>query len=175
MPKIDGNIKINGVCAMRFSNLCDTKGSSINGLVAEVDTQKLFLCANTLNRAAVTVTLAMSIVFFISGFAKLFGVSMFHVPFTLMNLPTGFGYFIGLMEVIGALGLCLRDYRVLSASGLLAIMLGAIYFHFNYEAPINALPALSLSAGLFLVIKLDEIIERLVQFQRQLVLNRSAF
>ena len=41
-----------------------------------------------------------------------------------MNLPTGFGYFIGLMEVIGALGLCLRDYRVLSASGLLAIMMG---------------------------------------------------
>lgn len=168
MPKTDGNIKINGVCAMRFSNLCDTKGSSINGLDAELDTQKLFLCANTLNRAAATVTLAMSIVFFISGFAKLFGVPMFHVPFTLMNLPTGFGYFIGLMEVIGALGLCLRDYRVLSASGLLAIMMGAIYFHFNYnyEAPINALSALSLSAGLFLIIKLDEIVERLVRFQR---------
>lgn len=79
------------------------------------------------------------------------------------------------MEVIGALGLCLRDYRVLSASGLLAIMMGAIYFHFNYEAAINALPALSLSAGLFLVIKLDEIIERLVQFQLQLALSRSAF
>ena len=175
MFRIDGNITFNGVCAMRFSNLCDTKGQSINGLVAEVDTQKLFLCANTLNRAAATVTLAMSIVFFISGFAKLFGVSMFHVPFTLMNLPTGFGYFIGLMEVIGALGLCLRDYRVLSASGLLAIMMGVIYFHFNYEAPINALPALSLSAGLFLIIKLDEIVERLVRFQRQLVQSRSAF
>ncbi|QYX63409.1 DoxX family protein [Shewanella putrefaciens] len=175
MFRIDGNITFNGVCAMRFSNLCDTKGQSINGLVAEVDTQKLFLCANTLNRAAATVTLAMSIVFFISGFAKLFGVSMVHVPFTLMNLPTGFGYFIGLMEVIGALGLCLRDYRVLSASGLLAIMMGAIYFHFNYEAPINALPALSLSAGLFLIIKLDEIVARLVRFQRQLALSRSAF
>ena len=160
---------------MRFSSLCGAKGQSINGLVAEVDTQKLFFCTNTLNRAAASVTLALSIVFFISGFAKLFGVPMFHVPFTLMNLPTGFGYVIGLMEVIGALGLCLRDYRVLSASGLLAIMMGAIYFHFNYEMPMNALPALSLSAGLFLIIKLDETIERLVRFQRQLALSRSAF
>lgn len=39
----------------------------------------------------------------------------------------------------------------------------------------SALLALSLSAGLFLIIKLDEIVERLVRFQRQLVLNRSAF
>lgn len=160
---------------MGLSNLCGDKGSVTTDLVAEADTQKLYLCANTLNRAAATVTLAMSIVFFISGFAKLFGVPMFHVPFTLMNLPTGFGYLVGLMEVIGALGLFLRDYRVLSASGLLAIMMGAIYFHFNYEAAMNALPALSLSVGLFLIIKLDEIVERLVHLQRQLSQSRSAF
>jgi len=54
-------------------------------------------------------------------------------------------------------------------------MMGAIYYHFNFEATLNALPALLLSALLFLIIKLDETVDRLVRFQRQLVDIKAVF
>lgn len=163
----------NGV-VMSINQLCLAKGNA-DKTAAETDPQKLFICANTLNRAAVVVTLAMSIVFLFSGMGKLLSVPFFHVPFSVMNLPTGFGYFIGVIEVLGAIGIGWREYRVLSATALLSVMMGAIYYHFNYEATLSALPALSLSALLFLIIKLDETVDRLVRFQRQLVDMKAAF
>jgi len=42
---------------------------------------------------------------------------------------------------------------------------GAIYYHFNYETTLSALPALSLSALLFLTIKLAESVDRFVHLQ----------
>lgn len=159
---------------MSINQLCLAKGNA-DKTVAETDPQKLFICANTLNRAALVVTLAMSIVFLFSGMGKLLSVPFFHVPFSVMNLPTGFGYFIGVIEVLGAIGIGWREYRVLSATALLSVMMGAIYYHFNYETTLSALPALSLSALLFLIIKLDETVDRLVRFQRQLVDMKAAF
>lgn len=158
---------------MAINQLCLVKGDGKN--VADTDPQRLFVCAKTLNRAAVAVTLAMSIVFLCSGMGKLLSVPFFHVPFTLMNLPTGFGYFIGVIEVVGALGIGWREYRVWSATALLSVMMGAIYYHFNYETTFSALPTLSLSALLFLTIKLDESVDRLVRFQRQLIEMKAIF
>ncbi|EGM69537.1 DoxX family protein [Shewanella sp. HN-41] len=159
---------------MAMNHLCLVKGYDGKNVV-DTDPQQLFICANTLNRAAVAVTLAMSIVFLFSGMGKLLSVPFFHVPFTLMNLPTGFGYFIGVIEVVGAIGIGWREYRVLSATALLSVMMGAIYYHFNYETTLSALPALSLSALLFLTIKLDESVDRLVRFQRQLIDMKATF
>jgi len=56
---------------------------------------------------------------------------------------------------------------VLSAAALLSVMMGAIYYHFNYETTLSALPTLSLSALLFLNIKLDESVDRFVHLQRR--------
>lgn len=159
---------------MAINHLCLAKGDGGQNTV-DTDPQQLFVCANTLNRAAVAVTLAMSIVFLFSGMGKLLSVPFFHMPFTLMNLPTGFGYFIGVIEVLGAIGIGWREYRVLSATALLSVMMGAIYYHFNYETTLSALPALLLSSLLFLIIKLDEIIDRLVRFQRQRVEMKAMF
>lgn len=158
---------------MAINQLCLAKGDGKNA--ADTDPLRLFVCAKTLNRAAVAVTLAMSIVFLCSGMGKLLSVPFFHVPFTLMNLPTGFGYFIGVIEVVGAIGIGWREYRVWSATALLSVMMGAIYYHFNYETTFSALPALSLSALLFLTIKLDESVDRLVRFQRQLIEMKAIF
>ena len=70
MPKTDGNIKINGCVRCGFQTYVVLKGSKYQWRIVEADTQKLFLCANTLNRAAATVHLAMSIVFLSRGFAE---------------------------------------------------------------------------------------------------------
>ncbi|MCH1932090.1 DoxX family protein [Shewanella sp. A25] len=153
---------------MSAMNPCFTKIKDGQDL-SKKDPQQLYLCAHTLNRAAAVITLAISIVFFISGMGKLLSLPFFHVPFTLMNLPTGFGYVVGLVEVVAAFGLGFRDYRVVSASALLAIMMGALYYHFSYETAFQAVPALTLSAVLFLIIKLDETVDKLVRFQKQLL------
>jgi putative oxidoreductase len=79
-----------------------------------------------------------------AGTAKLFGVPSLHASFALMGLPAWFGYFIGACELSGAIGLFIRKFRVIAASGLTVIMLGAIYFHIIFEIASHALPALIL-------------------------------
>lgn len=107
-------------------------------------------------KTMLTITSAALIggIFITTGIAKLLGVPQMHGAFALMGLPIWFGYVIGALELLGGIGLMLRRWSVLAASGLLGIMMGAIYFHFNFDVTENAIPALVLSAGLFLVIQL---------------------
>lgn len=91
-----------------------------------------------------------SLAFLAAGGAKLAGVEQMHLSFAAMGLPAWFGYFIGACEVCGAVGLWIRKLSFYAAAGLLGIMAGAVYFHVNYDAIANALPALML--GLFSVV-----------------------
>ena len=58
-----------------------------------------------------------------------------------MGLPAWFGYVIGGAEVLGGIGLLIPRLSALAATGIIPIMLGAIYFHLTYEVP-SAAPAL---------------------------------
>ena len=81
-----------------------------------------------------------AIAFAAAGVAKLMGVPAVHASFEMMGLPSWFGYFIGLAEAAGAVGLLVLKTRKLEAAGLAIIMIGAIYFHIAYAVP-SALPA----------------------------------
>ena len=70
-----------------------------------------------------------------AGTAKLMGVPDLHSAFQTMGLPGWFGYFIGLCQVCGAIGLLLPQTRKLAAAGLSIIMVGAIYFHVAFAVP----------------------------------------
>ena len=80
------------------------------------------------------------------------GVPMVHQSFADLGLPGWFGYFIGVCEIAGAIGLYIRRLSGLAAAGLGIIMIGAVYYHVTYDPPQAAIPAivlLLLSAYIF--------------------------
>ena len=81
-----------------------------------------------------------------AGIGKLMGVEMMHQSFQLMGMPEWFGYFIGACELAGALGLFIPLLSSAAASGLLAIMLGAVGFHMAFTPLSLGVPALVLAA-----------------------------
>lgn len=80
-----------------------------------------------------------------AGVGKLMGVEMLHESFKLMGLPEWFGYFIGLCELSGALGLLIPRLSTAAASGLMLIMLGAVGFHVVFTPLSAGVPALILA------------------------------
>ena len=87
-----------------------------------------------------------------AGLAKLAGVEQMHGSFSTMGLPVWFGYFIGICEVAGAIGLLFRKLTTTAAIGLTVISLGAFYFHLTYETFANGIPAFVLAHLCVLVI-----------------------
>lgn len=67
------------------------------------------------------------------GIGKLMGVEMMHQSFATLGLPVLFGYFIGVCEVAGAIGLFIKRLSSLAAVGLGIIMVGASYYHLQYD------------------------------------------
>ena len=55
-----------------------------------------------------------------------------------------FGYFVGICEIAGAIGVYLRKLSALAAAGLAIIMIGAVGYHVTYDPIGNAVPALVL-------------------------------
>ena len=75
------------------------------------------------------------------GLAKLAGVPYVHSSFPRLGLPAWFGYFIGVCEVLGSIGLFIRPLSALAAVGIGIIMIGATYYHATYTPVIQATPA----------------------------------
>lgn len=71
--------------------------------------------------------------FLAGGIGKLMGVEMMHKSFATLGLPVFFGYLIGLCEVSGAIGLFIKKISSLAALGLGIIMVGAMYYHMQYD------------------------------------------
>ena len=86
-----------------------------------------------------------ALAFAAAGAGKVAGVPDLLTSFNEMGLPNGFGLFIGLCEVAGAVGLLLSRTRLLAAAGLICIMVGAVYYHVAYSVP-SPIPALVLAA-----------------------------
>ncbi len=99
------------------------------------------------------ITILTALAFAAAGTAKLMGVPQLHASFGIMGLPSWFGYFIGFCELSGAIGLLIRPLSALAASGLVAIMLGAIFFHVHYEVVSHAVPAIVLTVLLAIIIR----------------------
>ena len=79
------------------------------------------------------------------GIAKLAGVPYVHSSFPALGLPEWFGYFIGVCEVLGAIGLFIRPLSALAALGIGIIMIGATYYHAVYTPTLQAAPAFVLT------------------------------
>jgi len=77
-----------------------------------------------------------------AGGAKLAGVPEVHRSFFILGLPPWFGYFIGVCEIAGAIGLFIRPLSAAAAAGIIVIMLGALYFHGVYTPMAQGIPAL---------------------------------
>ena len=74
--------------------------------------------------------------FLAGGIGKLMGVEMMHKSFATLGLPM----FIGFCEFAGAIGLFIKRLSSLAAIGLAMIMVGAMYYHLNYD-PQGFVPA----------------------------------
>ena len=79
------------------------------------------------------ITLITSLIFLIAGLTKLFGIEMMHDSFIKLSLPIWFGYFIGICEIFGAIGIQIEKLHIIASFGLAMIMIGAVNFHINYE------------------------------------------
>ncbi|MBJ7536720.1 DoxX family protein [Marinomonas transparens] len=81
-----------------------------------------------------------ALAFIAGGVGKLMGVPMMHQSFATLGLPVFFGYFIGVCEISGAIGLFIKKLSSLAAAGLALIMIGAMYYHAVYDQA-NFIPA----------------------------------
>jgi putative oxidoreductase len=79
------------------------------------------------------------------GIAKLLGVPYVHSSFPKLGLPVWFGYFIGVCEVLGSIGLLMPPLSALAAMGVGVIMVGATYYHATYTPIFQAAPAFVLT------------------------------
>ena len=79
------------------------------------------------------ITVVASLIFGLAGLSKIFGMTMMHDSFVTLGLPIWFGYFIGICELFGSIGLQIKKLRLYACSGLTVIMLGAVNYHLQYE------------------------------------------
>lgn len=88
---------------------------------------------------AATVVLALYVI--AAGGAKLAGVERVLQSFATLGLPAWFGPLIGACEVVGGIALFWRPLSAPAATGLLAIMVGALYYHVVHTPLAQAVPA----------------------------------
>lgn len=68
----------------------------------------------------------ISLVFGIAGLAKVLGLAFEVEAFERWNFPVGFMYFIGILEVAGALGVWMRKLAPFAALCLAVLAVGAV-------------------------------------------------
>lgn len=96
----------------------------------------------------------LGLAFILAGFAKLSGQEEMVVNYEKWGLPIILMYFVGLSEILGAIGLFIKKTRLLAIGGLSILMLGAIGTHVvNGEPFFPPLVLLLLMASLFWVNK----------------------
>ncbi len=79
----------------------------------------------------------VSLVMLMGGTLKLTGNEVALASFANLGLPAWFGTFIGVCEILGAIGIWLRPTSRLAAMGIAVIMVGAVYYHVTVP-PIEA-------------------------------------
>lgn len=82
-----------------------------------------------------------AIAFVGAGTMKLMGNPEVLKSFADMGLPVWFGYFIGVCEIAGGIGLLIRSLSAPAAAGLTIITLGAVGYHLGYPPITAGIPA----------------------------------
>lgn len=72
---------------------------------------------------------------------KLIGFPALNQSFAIVGVEPKVGYFLGIVEVAGAIGLFIRPLSALAAVGIASIMLGAVDFHLTHSSLVQGIPA----------------------------------
>ena len=86
--------------------------------------------------------IGLALIMLFAGGMKLFVGAEAHGSFVTLGLPSWFGYIVGTCEVLGAIGVLVPRTRMIAASGLALLMVGAFYYHVVHTPILEALPAL---------------------------------
>lgn len=82
----------------------------------------------------------LGLIMILAGGAKIAGLSKVHASFAKMGLPEWIGYFIGGAALLAGIAMFVHKWTALAPSGVIPVMIGAVYFHITYEEP-AAIPA----------------------------------
>ena len=85
----------------------------------------------------------LALAFIAAGVSKLMGVEQTVLPFERMGMPL-MAKIVGLLEIAGAVGLFIPQFRFLAALGLSATMVGAAGYHLTLDPEMAVIPALVL-------------------------------
>jgi putative oxidoreductase len=95
-------------------------------------------------------SIALAVVYGLSGVTKLFGAELMRERFQSWGYPEVFMLVVGMLEVAGAIGLLIPKIASLAAIGLALLMVGAsLTLLFRDFAPLAAVPLVFLAALLF--------------------------
>ena len=77
-------------------------------------------------------TVLLAVIFFLSGTAKLAGMDFEIQAFERWGYPLWFMYLVGVIEVMGAAGLIIKQLRALAAACLALFMIGPVVTHITH-------------------------------------------
>lgn len=100
--------------------------------------------------AAIILQVLLTIAFLGAGGVKLAGAEDIVAQFHEFGLPIEAMYAVGGAEVAGALGLWIRPLRVLAATGLIGLMMGAVGSHVMVGHPLDQVAPSAVLLGLLL-------------------------
>ena len=98
------------------------------------------------------ITALLAALYLFSGGSKLIGGVA--TPAEHFGYPVALMYFIGVCEVLGAVGLLLPRLATLAACGLAVIMVGAVWSHVSVGDPFTNVAVPAAAAGLLVTLAL---------------------
>ncbi len=108
----------------------------------------------TYARVALVLSVLLALAFASAGISKLLDLEAAGQGFERFGYPAWLALLVGTCEVLGAVGLLIARLRLLAASGLVIIMLGAITSHLLNDPVANAAAPAALLVILAVVIAL---------------------
>ncbi len=98
----------------------------------------------------------LSVLFTLAGMAKLFSAKPIKEQFEEFGLSSKLMLGIGALEILGAIGLQLKEWSIYATIGLLILMLGAVGNHLKVKHPISkVVPSFLLLIALAIILYLN--------------------
>jgi hypothetical protein len=100
-----------------------------------------------------TISVFLSLMFFVPASFKLFNVSIALEHFTAWGIPFWMMHVIGASELAGAVGLLVPRTRLAATYGLFLLMIGGLLTHLTHGEYLFALMPIVYGGGLYLLMK----------------------